>query len=144
MDETDYVARVTALIRDPAARTKLGQVVARQVASFHGHELRRAYLHAIYERLSGVTHQPVPVAIEPSAEMEHDLHLASFNDSHIKRAVLQLAVNGARDALTIRELFRILTMSLRIGDTRPTLSHVVGWLAILWHIVVPRRPPSES
>ena len=140
-DEADYVARVTALIDDPAARTKLGQTVARQIASFHGGNLWRANLQTIYKRLAGMTHRPVPVPVQASAETEHDLHLAGFNNSCIKQAVLALVADNARDALTIGELFRLLTISLRIGDTRPTPSHVKGWLAILWHIVFPRRPP---
>jgi hypothetical protein len=85
-----------------------------------------------------MTHRPAAVAAPASAEEEHDLHLARFNNSRIKRAVLQQVVSHARVGLTIGELFRILVMSLRAGDTRLTPSHAAGWLAILWRRVLPR------
>ena len=138
-DEADYVARVTDLIRDPAERTRIGQIVAQRVASFHGADAARACLQRLYAQLAGMTHRPAAVEAPASAEEEHDLHLARFNNSRIKRAVLQQVVSHARVGLTIGELFRILVMSLRAGDTRLTPSHAAGWLAILWRRVLPRR-----
>lgn len=143
-DEADYVARVTALIRDPEARTELGETVARQVASIHGRDHSRLCLQSIYERLAGLTHRPAALPVPASQETEHDLHLAGFNRSLIKRSVLQLAADRARAAPTIGHLIRILTMSLRIGDTRPTPAHARGWLAIFWLTLFPRRPRSET
>lgn len=143
-DEADYVARITALIRDSEARTKLGRRVARRVDSLHRADASREQLEPIYERLASLPHRPAAVAAQASAETEHDLHLARFNKSLIKWPVLQLAADRSRDRPTIGDRFRILAVSLRIGDTRPTAAHARAWLASFRRRVFPRRPSSQT
>lgn len=137
-DETDYVARLTALINDPAARTQLGQAVAGRIASINN-DIARAYLQPIYDRLAATTHQPQPLPAQASAETEEDLNLAGFNSSSRKTAVLQQGADYALSALTISDLLRVLAMSIRMGDTRPSPLNARRWLGVLRRKAFPPR-----
>jgi hypothetical protein len=143
-DEADYVARVTTLINDPAERTRLGQAVARQIASIHGCDVGRAYLQPVYERLIGTTHRPAPLPAQKSAETVDDLSLAGVSGSRIKTAVLQRFSNHALAGLTVRDVLRLLAISLRAGDTRLTAWHVRVWLSLLRNRAFPPRAASAT
>jgi hypothetical protein len=143
-DEANYVACVTALINDPATRTKLGRAVARQVDAFHGREEGRAYLQRIYAHLAGTTHKPALLPAQQYAETTDDLSLANFNNVRIKTAVLQEVANDALAQITFSDLLRLFAISLRTRDTRLTPAHMKTWLGLFRRKIFPSRPPSGN
>lgn len=130
-DKADYLARVTALIRDPAERRRLGEAVARQVDAIHRCDIGRTYLLPIYDQLGAAGHRPKQLPATASAETADDLGLAAVNASRFTTAVLQQFSNGALTLLTAGDVLRLLLISLRSGDTRPTFAHAKGWLGLL-------------
>jgi hypothetical protein len=131
VDEPDYVARVTALIDDPATRRELGAAVGRQVRATHGGPGSRAYLHDLYDRLAGRAHLYLAPAPRGSADLEEDLNLARISSAFIKTALLHHITNAVLTPPSARELLRLFVMSIRAGDTRLVPTHVRGWLGVL-------------
>jgi hypothetical protein len=143
-DEADYVARVTALVEDKAARTTLGQAVAREVLATHGGAGSRAYLHDVYDRLAQAPHQFLPAAPAESLESEEDLNLARVSGAFIKTGLFNKIAYSALGGVTARDALRLLRLSIRAGDSRLSFAHAKGWLALLRHIAFSKRQASGA
>lgn len=131
-DSADYVRRVSALIDDPAERTRLGQAVARQIASIHGPESRRRNLEAAVRRLVETSHRSDAIGYAPSAETEDDLTLAFASGARIKSAVLAQVWPDAVARMPIAELLKLAAISIRSGDTRLLSRDMKSWIGLLW------------
>lgn len=138
-DERDYVARIKALIANPAARSHLGAAVAERIAAIHGTDFSAAYLEPIYHILGGLEHRPTPPPSPPDAVKAEDLDRIAFKAGHGIRTVLVDSAPVALAGLRTRDLVHAARLSWRYGDTRLTPLHLRNWFGVFRQAARPRR-----
>lgn len=138
-DEDAYLRRIKGLIDDLAARARLAEAVARRIASVNGGDIGATYLQPIYEQLAALTHQPSPPASASAAATDEDLDRVAHKGDFGIRTVLAGSAPEALVPFTVGDIVQALSISVRTGDTRPSLRHFRNWLGVLRRTVAASR-----